>query len=171
MFEGFSLHLSEVSFFVVLIELVVAVYFDLTTAKFPNKFFLLFSCINILLVSILGGWSALTVGLLTLGVAVLLMVPVYMIRMLGGGDIKLILAISPILLLDEFIGFLLMSFVWAAVFGFLRSAIGGSVRSLLVNTLFLTKKVTVASERIPFTVGILLGWCSYRSVMALGVFS
>jgi len=168
MFSSFGLHLSDVSFYVVLIELLIAVYLDLTTAKFPNKLFLTFSLINVVLILALGGLGSFTVGLITFSVAVLIMLPIYMIKMLGGGDIKLILALSPMLLLDEFIGFLLMTFVWAAVFGFLRSAFGGNLRPLLVNTLFLTKKVTVASERIPFTVGILMGWCSYKSVMGLG---
>lgn len=168
MLSGTGLHLADISFYIVLMELIVAVYFDLTTAKFPNKFFLFFLALNTALVLILSGFSGLSVGLLTFSVAVLLMLPVYMIKMLGGGDVKLILALSPLLLLDEFIGFLMMSFVWGGVFGFLRTALGGSVRSLLVNTLFLTKKVTVASERIPFTVGILLGWCSYKSFMSLG---
>jgi len=168
MFSGLGLHLTDISFYLVFVQLIVAVYLDLTTAKFPNKFFIAFSVVNVLVVAIFGGLGALTVGLLTLGVAILLMVPIYMIKMLGGGDIKLILAISPMLLLDEFIGFLAMTVVWAGVFGFLRSAMGGSLRSLLVNTLFLTKKVTVASERIPFTVGILLGWCSYKSFMSMG---
>jgi len=168
MFSGFGLHLADVSFFVVLVELFIAVYYDLTTAKFPNKFFIAFIILNIILILLFGGLSAISVGILTLSVAILLMLPIYMIKMLGGGDIKLILAVSPMLLLPELIGFLVMSFVWAAVFGFLRSAFGGNLRSLLVNTLFMTKKVTVASERIPFTVGILLGWCSYKSVMGLG---
>jgi len=168
MLSGLGLHLADISFFVVFVELVVAVYFDLTTAKFPNKFFIIFLLLNIFLVLLLNGFAGLTVGLLTFAVAVLLMTPIYMIKMLGGGDIKLILALSPMLLLDEFIGFLMMSFVWAGVFGLLRTAIGGNARALLINTFFLTKKVTVATERIPFTVGILLGWCSYSSFMSLG---
>jgi len=168
MLSGLGLHLADISFYLVFIQLAVAVYLDLTTAKFPNKLFIIFSALNLSAIVLFGGSGALTVGLLTLGVAVLLLLPIYMIKMLGGGDIKLILAISPMLLLDEFIGFLAMTVVWAGVFGFLRSAVGGSLRSLLINTLFLTKKVTVASERIPFTVGILLGWCSYKSFMSLG---
>jgi prepilin peptidase CpaA len=168
MLTSLGLHLADVSFLVVFIELIIAVYFDLTTAKFPNKFFISFLTLNLLLVIVLGGFSVLSVSLLTLGVAVLLMIPIYLIKMLGGGDVKLILAVSPMLLLDEFIGFLMMSFVWAGVFGFIRSAFGGNARALLVNTLFMTKKVTVATERIPFTVGILLGWCSYKSFMNLG---
>ena len=66
-------------------------------------------------------------------------------------------------------GFLLMSFIWAGVFGLFRNLLGGNLRALLVNTFYMTKKVTVAQDAIPFTVGILLGWFSYKSILLIGV--
>lgn len=159
---------ADVFFAAVLMQLVLAVYLDLKTAKFPNKFFISFLIFNVLLTILFRGGAGITVGLLTFGVAVLLLTPIYMVKILGGGDIKLMLAVSPVLLMDEFIGFLFMSFLWAGVFGLMRSLLGGNLRALLVNTLFMSKKITVATDKIPFTVGILLGWCSYKSFLGLG---
>ncbi len=168
MFTALSPYISYIIFAVILIELVVAVYLDLVTAKFPNKFFLSYLGVNVILFTVLHGFSGLSVSIMTFGVAILLLAPIYFTKILGGGDIKLILAISPALLMDEFISFLFMSFLWAGVFGLVRSLLGGNLRSLLVNTLFAARKVTVAEDGMPFTVGILLGWCSYKSILGLG---
>jgi len=169
MFSTLVQYKTEILFLAVFIQLIFAVYLDLKIAKFPNKFFLIFLVFNILLVVLARGSAGFTVGLLSLGVAFLLLTPIYMARILGGGDIKLIFAIAPVLLLKEFIGFLLMSFLWAGIFGLIRSLLGGNIRALLTNTLFITSKKTVATEKIPFTVGILLGWCSYKTILSLGV--
>lgn len=169
MLQFLSPYISFIVFTVVLLQLVIAVYLDLVTAKFPNNFFLIYLGSNFVLFVFLHGLSAIPVSFMTFGIAVLLLAPIYFVKILGGGDVKLILSVSPVLLMDEFIGFLLLSFIWAGLFGLMRSLLGGNLRSLLLNTLFAAKKVTVAEEGIPFTVGILLGWCSYKTVLGLGV--
>lgn len=169
MLESLNPYISYIIFTVILLQLVLAVYLDLTTAKFPNKYFLIFLVFNFILFTVLHGLSSLSVSTMTFGVAILLLAPIYFTKILGGGDVKLILAISPALLMDEFISFLLMSFLWAGVFGLVKALLGGNLRALLVNTIFTAKKITTAEERIPFTVGILLGWCSYKSVLGLGI--
>lgn len=162
-------YISYIMFTVVFTQLLVAVYLDLTTAKFPNKFFISFLVTNFILFTVLHGFSGFSVSLMTFGVAFLLLAPIYLTKILGGGDVKLILAVSPALLMDEFISFLFMSFLWAGLFGLLRSLLGGNLKALLVNTIFAAKKITVAEEAIPFTIGILLGWCSYKSILRLGI--
>jgi len=159
---------SYVLFVVALVQLLYSVYLDLTTAKFPNKYFLTYLGMNILLVLIFRGFGGLGLSLITMGVAVLVLAPIYVVRMLGGGDIKLMFAMSPLLLLNEFLGFMVMSFVWAGVFGLFRSLLGGNLRALLSNTMLVGRKVTVAQETMPFTVGILLGWLSYKSLLSIG---
>lgn len=158
-----------VIFAVAMVQLLYAVYLDLTTAKFPNKFFLIYLGLNLFLVFFLRGPGGVGVSLITMLTAVLVLAPIYMVRMLGGGDIKLIFALSPFLLLEEFLGFLLMSFVWAGVFGLFRSLLGGNLRALLSNTVLVGRRVTVAQETMPFTVGILLGWLSYKSFLSMGL--
>lgn len=162
-------HSLQIVFVITLFELLYAVYMDLKTAKFPNKFFLSYLGVNMLLVIVLRGFGGLPVAAITMVTAVALLTPIYLTRILGGGDIKLIFSLSPLLLLNEFLGFLLMSFVWAGVFGLFRNLLGGNLRALLVNTFYITRKVTVAQEAIPFTVGILLGWLSYESIIRIGV--
>ncbi len=168
MFQWLQAYVSYIIFTVILLELIVAVYLDLVTAKFPNKLFIIYLSTNTILFSLLHGLSGVGLSLLTFGVAILLLIPIYFTKILGGGDVKLILSISPALLMDEFISFLFMSFLWAGLFGLLRSLLGGNLRALLMNTLFAFKKVTVAEDVMPFTVGILLGWCSYKSILGLG---
>jgi len=160
---------SYILFTLAIAQLVYAVYLDLTTAKFPNKFFLTYLGLNIFMVLILRGFGGVGVSLITMLVAILILAPIYYVRMLGGGDIKLIFALSPLLLLDEFLGFLAMSFIWAGVFGLFRSLLGGNLRALLSNTIFVGRKVTVAQDSMPFTVGILLGWLSYKTFLSVGL--
>lgn len=162
-------HSLQIVFVVTLIELLYAVYMDLKTAKFPNRFVLIYLGVNLLMVIVLRGFGGLPVSLITMVAAIALLAPIYLTKILGGGDIKLIFSLSPLLLLNEFLGFLLMSFVWAGVFGLFRNLLGGNLRALLVNTLYMTRKVTVAQDAIPFTVGILLGWFSYKSIILMGV--
>ena len=159
---------AYVLFIVALIELIYAVYLDLTTAKFPNRMFLYYLGANLLFVLVLRGFGGVGVSLITMGAAVLLLTPIYLVRMVGGGDIKLVFAISPFLLLPEFLGFLLMSFVWAGVFGLFRTVLGGNLRALLSNTILVGRRITVAQDTMPFTVGILLGWLSYKSFLSMG---
>lgn len=169
MLKSLNPYISHIIFTVVLLQLIFAVYWDLVTAKFPNKFFLIFTAFNFVLFIFLHGLSGLSVSVMSFGVAIILLAPIYFTKILGGGDVKLILAISPLLLMDEFITFLLMSFLWAGVFGLMKALLGGNLRSLLANTLFTAKKIRVAEESLPFTVGILLGWCSYKSILGLGL--
>jgi len=159
-----------VFFTLALFQILYAVYLDLITAKFPNKFFLIYLGINLFLILIIRGFGGLGLSFVTMLAALVVLAPIYMVRMLGGGDIKLTFALSPLLMLNEFLGFLLMSFVWAGVFGLLRSFLGGNLRGLINNTLLVGRKLSLAHETIPFTVGILLGWLSYKSIMSLGLF-
>ena len=159
---------SSILFAVAILELLYAVYLDLTTAKFPNKYFLIYLILNIFLVLLFRGPGGLGLSLITMLVAVLILAPIYVVRMLGGGDIKLIFALSPFLLLEEFLGFLLMSFLWAGVFGLFRSLFGGNLRALLSNTVLIGRRVTLAQDTIPFTVGIFFGWLSYKSFLSMG---
>lgn len=161
-------YLDHIIFVAVLLQLVFAVYLDLLQGKFPNKYSLAFCVFNLVLIFVLKSFSGLGVGFLTFGVAILLLSPIYYAKILGGGDIKLILAVSPLLLLPEFVSFLLMSFFWAGIFGLIKNLFGGSLRALLVNSIFTIKRVTVAEDKIPFTVGILLGWCSYKTFLSMG---
>lgn len=169
MFLKIAPYIGYIVFIVVLSELLFAAYRDLVEAKFSNKFALVFLALNVFLVFLLRGLPGLSAGALTFGVAVLLLAPIYLTRILGGGDIKLLLALSPLLFLDEYITFLLLSVLWAGLFGFLRSLVGGSLKALIMNTLLVSRKVTLSEDRIPFTVGILLAWCSYKTFMSLGV--
>ena len=159
---------SYILFTVAVFQLLYAVYLDLTTAKFPNKCFLIYLGLNLLLVLMVRGPAGLGVSFITMTVAVLILAPIYKVRMLGGGDVKLIFALSSFLLLNEFLGFLCMSFIWAGIFGLFKNLLGGSLRALLSNTLLVGRRVTVAQDSIPFTVGILLGWLSYKSFLSMG---
>ncbi len=162
-------YISTIIFVVVLVELLIALFIDLKTAKVPNKFNLIFLAINISLVILLRSLAGLYIGVPSFFIAFAILTPVYLLKILGGGDIKLMLAVSPFLLLEELIGFIFMSLLWGGVFGIIATSVGGNLRALLTNTLLATKKVTVAENKIPFTFGILLGWLSYKTFLMAGL--
>lgn len=75
---------------------VLAAASDLRTRRIPNMLVLAGLSVGMILNIWVAGWSGLGVSLAGLGVGLLLMLPGYLLRFTGGGDVKLVGAIGSL---------------------------------------------------------------------------
>ena len=146
----------------------VGVADDLRSRKIHNQLILILLFISFFSSLLFYGlnfsfWTALKVilfsGLLSLGISI----PLYLLKMIGGGDVKLYFAVS--LMWD--LGTTAQAFLYALpislVFGLLRIVLKGQISQFFKNIyalIRLQKLKTENLETFPFSVALLLGWMS-----------
>lgn len=130
---------------------VVASVLDLAWRRIPNILTLCAALIGLVLALVTGGLPALgyaTLGLLT---GLLLMLPGFMLRMTGGGDVKLLAAfgtyLGPIPTLYAFLLYILTALLWAGLYGLYAWYFQGATPPLqrygsMARTLFRTGQVS-----------------------------
>lgn len=108
---------------------------------------------------------------LGLGMAIMLTLPLYLVKGLGGGDLKIFavfgFATNPNAVLFTFITALL----WGSVIGILRAVFNKQGDVLLSNFIKLAtfkKPQPHTLHKIPFTVALLAGWFTYIIYEAYG---
>lgn len=161
---------------VCLVVLGVAAYYDFRSHRIPNRVVLagLLSAValNTLLAAGIGGWSSLA----GLGLGLALMLPFYLLRALGAGDVKLIAVVGaflgPLALLGALLaigltgGLLAVAVAWRL--GVLRRVLE-NVRLLFIGVLFKAATGTLPTldplpaptARMPYGVAIALGTVAY----------
>lgn len=75
---------------------ILAIFFDLTTMKIPNKLCLVFIVIGLALNMALTGWQGLGYSLLAICLMFVLLFPLFAFRLLGAGDVKLMMAVAAL---------------------------------------------------------------------------
>lgn len=116
-------------------------------------------------------WSGTQMGLLALGLAALITFPMFAVRMIGGGDVKLILAFAIAVEPAAVFWTLAYSVVWGALFGFTRSAVQGQLPMLVRNTFHLATRKKVQQQelhQIPYTFALVLGWFTHLTMLRVG---
>lgn len=81
-------------------------------------------------------------------------------KVLGGGDIKAMLVAVPFLTPEYTLMFITYSLLWGGVFSVIYFLTKGTLGTMVFTTAAVFKKSAYAVHKIPFTVGILLGWLS-----------
>jgi len=77
--------------------LILACSFDLKTFKIPNLLVLLFMITGLVFSFLEGGWHTLFSSLISLLITFAIFLPIWIIRIMGAGDIKLLMGISTFL--------------------------------------------------------------------------
>jgi prepilin peptidase CpaA len=168
--EVFSLHNS-----IVLIVLAAAVVSDIKTKRVDNRFVLGAFAIGTLFQVMTAG----SPGLWALGssvlTAIVLGLPLYLMRIFAGGDFKLLVAISTLLDWKTMITVILSSLVWGAVLGLFQTIIQGNLKvvfnnliAIFLNILSRKKPQLTQLHAMPFTVAILLGFLSHLTLSQVG---
>ncbi len=90
--------------------------------------------------------------------------PLWLFRVIGGGDFKLMAAISPLIAFDNVFSFFVFSLVWGAILGLIMAGLDKKLPQMY-NNIFATvlHRKGVADrhlQKVPFTVAILLGFLS-----------
>jgi Flp pilus assembly protein protease CpaA len=144
------------------IILALGVADDLRSRKVHNE--LVLACFGLAAAFCLydGGAAGLLTGLMGLGAAAMLTLPLVLFGVLGAGDMKIFMAFGMAVTWDAVIGTGFGSLIWGAVFGIFRAMLSGELKLLMQNMIHVAmKKPAVELHRIPYTVALFMGWATY----------
>lgn len=154
-----------------MLGLLSAVFFDLKTRKVPNQLILVFFAVAIFLSLLADGLQNIGGILASLGTAIIFVLPLYLLRAIGGGDVKLLIVFSILCSWNGVITTVFAALFWGSVLGVLQSIISGQGKVLAQNLVALalrTKQSEKVLHKIPFTVAILFGWLTHLSLINVG---
>ncbi|MBE8221289.1 MAG: hypothetical protein HAW60_01010 [Bdellovibrionales bacterium] len=144
--------------------LLLAVIDDLASRKIHNKLLLILLPITLGLLA----WnlkSGFLEHLAGSGIAVLLSVavvlPFVLSKILGAGDLKLLMLLALVLKPQILFQVFLFSFVWASLLGIIQIIVSGQLSSLAANLMDFKKlKNNKNLHSIPFSVALFFSWGS-----------
>lgn len=116
------------------------------------------------------GFDGTMVGVSAMLLALIITIPLFAARILGGGDVKLFaifaLAIEP----HGMFWTLLYSIIWGALFGLVRATLNRQIVVLVRNTIRTTSRhrpQALELHQIPYTFAMLLGWLTQMTFMRI----
>lgn len=145
--------------------LLAAVVEDIRTRKVKNRVVLI--CLGIAAVSsfMFGGWNGLLHGAFGFMTAFLLHVPLVYVRVLGAGDMKVMMAFGLATNWEAVLGTAAFALLWGALLGLFRALLGGKLLTLFKNTLKISYARNSMDDQqlnqVPYTVALFFGWMSY----------
>lgn len=144
--------------------LIGALITDLRSRKIYNKYLLPCAVIALAQVIYFFGLSGLPAAFASLGMGVLVTLPLVLVGVLGAGDMKLFAVFGLATSITIVLNVVIAAFVWAAVFGIIYSLVNGSFKKLVTNMGTLStggKASKLELHQIPFTLPIFIGWLTY----------
>lgn len=154
--------------------LVSALVDDLRSRKIHNKLLLCLVPVALAGVVLTQGWMALlTTSLLSAFGALMISLPLYFLKIIGGGDLKLYVVAALTWSFPAVFWSLALALPWGGLLGLIRACLQGRVYIIWTNMLNLIKFKKVektALQTFPFSVVLLLGWLSYRVLDQIGWF-
>ena len=154
------------------ITLLIGLADDLRSRKVHN--FLILSLLPVVVLTSLyfRGWEGSLPGIGAMLLALIMTIPLFAARILGGGDVKLFavfaLAVEP----SSMFWTLVYSVIWGAMFGLTRALLEKQLSSLVRNTYFLGRPRRLPApevHKIPYTFALLLGWFTQLTFLRYGV--
>lgn len=149
--------------------LIAGIINDLKSRRVRNQLVLLLSAVAIANVIYFSGWEGLKWGAISLLVALGCCLPLVLSRIMGAGDMKVLMAfaigISP---MSVFL-VVIYSFFWGALLGIFQVILKGELKNLIQNTLAIVYggKGAVSEEKlhsVPYTIALFLGWLTQLSL-------
>jgi prepilin peptidase CpaA len=162
---------------VIFLVFLIALYFDLKYQRIPNWLCAITLVTGFIVQSYFSGWAGLLSAFIGAGLALLILFPAFALKMLGAGDVKLMVAIGSFL--D--IKFLLWSIIYAVIAGGLSSLclalyrLGWQPFKEIVlhyfRCLYLRQFIRASNQqflklKVPYAPALLIGWlwaCSQNS--------
>lgn len=149
------------SFWIASLILTAGVVDDLRTRKVHNWLAVL--CLVIALASsfYFEGWYGLQTGMLSAAVALAVSAPLFIFKIVGGGDIKLFVAFAASVSWTAAMMTGFYSLIWGAIFGLIAALLQRQGIALFQNMMTIAvqrKSEGLSLHKIPFTVALLVGW-------------
>lgn len=143
---------------------------DLRTKKIKNL-----TNILILIVGVLVALSPLsTTGwtdiFISIAYAFALTLPLFFLKVLGGGDVKLFVAVSPLITSSGILYCWVASLIWGSLFGLILIVLNGRLSTFFTNMkliYFKVKPPEASLQKIPFSIALLFGYLTF--ILSLGV--
>lgn len=160
----FNLHFT---IFLSAFILITSCISDLKFRKIFNIFLLFWLVISLIFLFILGGLQAIKVGSLSAGLALLIGIPLGLFRVIGGGDLKLLVVLAFSLHWSDFLQVFMYSIFWAALLGLLMVALQGQLKKFFKNILALfrkTKAKDLKFHTMPYSAALFMAWLSVMSL-------
>lgn len=154
--------------------MVMAGILDLHSRRIPNALTVTGVAAALVLRAPLG-WEALGDGLFGIGLALLLTVPFFLVKALGGGDVKLMAAVGAFMGPVELLGACLLISLLGGVVALVEAIRRGALRTVLINVAYMVIRVFSPLRRqltptltspsamtipygVPIAVGALVWW-------------
>ncbi len=153
------------------LSLVAGVVDDLRSRKVHNALLLVLLPIVVVGSFYFRGWEGTAVGLLSFGLGLCLTIPLFLGRVLGGGDVKLFALFAFCVDANSMFYTLVFSILWGGVFVVTRAAIQAQLLTLLRNTYQVIQRRRPERQQIlaiPYTFALLLGWFTHLTYMRTG---
>ncbi len=134
---------------------------DIRSRKVHNRLIAGIFISSLIVVIIVDGKIGLLDSLFSILTAFISVLPLYLLKALGGGDVKLFTAVAPLLNWKAVLVMLLASLVWGALLGLFQVLLKGQGKALLQNMLgiFLRNKPPEQNlHKIPYTIALLFGF-------------
>lgn len=148
---------------IVLSLMLVACAYDIKSARIPNMLVVLSLFVLQVLAFYSSGLSSLIQTGISFCVLLMILVPLFATKVIGGGDVKLMLAFSPMFTLSSALETLIYTLIWGAVFSIVVLILQKKSKQTIESFYLVLHKLTLDSSRltkIPFTIAILLGLIS-----------
>ncbi len=152
-----------------LLILCVALYFDLRYKRIPNLLCFLALFLGIIINSFFNSWSGFIESLFGAGLALILLIPAYKFKMLGAGDVKLMIGIGAIsgpLILTWSIAYGIIFGAFTSILiatktvGWvgLKAMISRYIDCLYLGVYFKPEKGDAGGVNVPYAPALMLGW-------------
>ena len=141
--------------------LIAALVDDLKTRKIHNKLVIVCFSVSFVIIAATGGLTGIKISLLASATALIIMLPFVLMKALGAGDMKLMMAFGIASNPNDVFWIIIYSFFWGAILGLFKAIMNKQGVELLKNTVKLaSKKIKSQDElhKIPFTVALFFAW-------------
>lgn len=136
---------------------------DLRSRKVSNRLVIAGVVIGLTTMTVLSGWTGFSMALLSMMTALIAILPMYLMKAIGGGDVKLFVAVSTLMNWQTVLISLFASMIWGSVLGILQAVLKGRGKELAHNMMALglrAKLPETVTHKMPYTVALLFGFLS-----------
>jgi prepilin peptidase CpaA len=144
---------------------------DFRSRKVHNHLVLALFAVSVLASLYIRGIEGSIFGASSMILALMVGVPLFMVGVWGGGDVKLFAVFAFSVDPTSMFWTMIYSFIWGGLFGLVRAALQKQLLTLVRNTYKLaTRQRTQAQElhKIPYSFALLLGWFTQLTLLRVG---
>lgn len=141
--------------------LLAGVIEDLRLRKVRNQVSVAVLTAGLIFVGVTEGGSGLITSLISMMTALACILPLYTLRALGGGDVKIFVAVSVLLSWKAVLITILSSMIWGSLLGVIQVILKGEFKQFASNIMGIFMRVKPAEtslHKVPFTVALMFGF-------------